>query len=326
MTRITRSTVFFILAITAIPLGLVCHAASPTTPQPVHITPGAKDNFSVASFYLRVPEKVKKPRYILVLLPGINGEGRGLLNKKQWLTFAEETDAAMLACTFKKEKGKSFGKHNHYAAAQCGSGAALESAIEQFDKQDARHALKGLPLLIYGHSAGGQFAYGFSCHNPKRMIGFAAIKGGYYFPEPIDGTYGVPGLVVSGRKDLQRRRTAIDRLFALHRAKQAPWCWLEDKGGHGAGESFGFVIEYFRELLKLRFKENGRTLRAIPKGAGVTIDLTSKKILGKGVNFEGKNSEVRHAWLPSEKLFKAWAKLDTGQEKYAERKKSPDRK
>lgn len=325
MIRLTLSTAFLMLVATVIPLGWVCHASPPAATQPVHIKPGAKDNFSVAAFYLRVPEKVKKPRYILVLLPGINGEGRGLLNSRQWLTFAEETDGAMVACTLKNKNGKGVGKHNHYAAAQCGSGAALESAIEQFDKQ-GRYALKSLPVLIYGYSGGGQFAYGFSCHNPKRMIGFAAIKGGYYFPEPIGGTYDVPGLVVSGKRDLDRRRRGIGSLFELHRAKQAPWCWLEDTGGHGAGESSGFVIEYFRELLKLRFKDDGRTLLAIPKGAGVTVDLVNKKILSKGLNFKDKGSEVRNGWLPSENIFKAWAKIDVGQEKYAEQKNSPDKK
>ena len=64
------------------------------------IEPGTRDNFSKAVFYLRIPKKVTNPEYILVLLPGINADGSGLVKHQKWLQFAEETQAAMISCTF----------------------------------------------------------------------------------------------------------------------------------------------------------------------------------------------------------------------------------
>ena len=71
----------------------------------VSIEPGPEDNFSKAVFYLRVPEKVTKPRYILVLLPGINADGSGLLKHKKWQQFAEENPGGDARLYF-REKGQ----------------------------------------------------------------------------------------------------------------------------------------------------------------------------------------------------------------------------
>lgn len=299
-----------------------CATASVVT---AHVEPTAEDNFSKASFSLLLPEKVKTPAYILVLVPGFNGNGNGLLKNAQWLAFAEQTQGAIVACTF-KAMNKEKGRFVHYAAAQHGSGAALESAIEQLDEKDAHHSLKRLPLLIYGHSAGGQFAYGFSCHNPKRMVGFAATKGGYYFPEPIDGTYKVPGLIISGHKDLARRRKAIRNLFEISRAKGAPWCWMEDSAGHGQANSLSVIIPYFRELLLMQLEGQRKELPDRSKLAGIMVDLANKEILkGKNV-FDAKNTNLKQGWLPSKTVFDVWSQLDTGMHKYAEQENSPYKK
>ena len=55
-----------------------CEAAST---EVVHIQPTSKNNFAIASFLLHVPRKVRKPRYILVLVPGLNGDGGWLLRE-----------------------------------------------------------------------------------------------------------------------------------------------------------------------------------------------------------------------------------------------------
>ena len=295
-----------------------CEAAST---EVVHIQPTSKDNFATASFLLHVPRKVRKPRYILVLVPGLNGDGGWLLRDGQWSGFAEQTGGAIVACTFVKR-----GQFVHYAAAQHGSGTALESAIEQLDTKDSLHSLKDLPVLIYGHSAGGQFAYGFSCHNPTRMIGFAAVKGGCYYPEPIDETYRVPGLMISGRKDLTRRRTAIRGLFELHRAKGASWCWMEDSSGHDQANVLYIVIPYFRELLRLQLRGRQKGFPDRSKLVGIVVDLVDKRILSERKAFGAQDTNLKQGWLPSKSVFELWSQLDTGMMKYSEQEDLPDKK
>lgn len=283
----------------------------------VHIEPTPKDNFNTALFSLRIPENVRKPGYILVLVPGYNEDGIGFLKNRQWLKFACQTGGAIVACTFKamdENKGPSV----HYAAARHGSGAALESAIEQLDVKNSLYSLKDLPLLIYGFSAGGQFAYGFSCHNPERMIGFAAVKGGYYFREPMNKTWEVPGLIISGREDSERRKTEIRNLFELSRAKGSPWCWMEDNSGHEEARVLSVVIPYFRELLRLQLERYQKGFPNRSKLVGIAVDLINKQVLDEKKVFDAQDTNLKQGWLPSKFVFEAWSQVDIGRLKYTD--------
>jgi len=316
------------LMTTSLILAWTCTLLHADTQLTVNIPPRKGDNFIQASFDLLVPQKIERPRYILVLLPGFNGDGQRFLQDKVWRDFAEETDAAMLACTFialPEETDEEIENYVHYAAAQHGSGAVLEQAIEQFDQLNSTFSLKDLPLLIYGHSAGGQFAYGFSCHRPKRMIGFVAAKGGYYYPEPVDGTYKVPGLIISGEQDLARRKIEIRSLFESHRKHGAPWCWMEDAYGHGTASTLDVIIPYFRELIRLRLPATGNTLVAISKDEGVIASLETKTILNRKASAPTDNTDPRSAFLPSVSVFKIWLQHDTGKRKYINRTDQPDK-
>ena len=310
-------------------LGLSCVFLHAEKQHTVKIAPKDGDNFIVASFNYLAPEKNTKPRYILVLTPGFNGDGKRFLQQQQWRDFARTTGGAIVACTYiamHEQTPDEIKNYVHYAAAQHGSGAALESAIEQFDALDPAHSLKDLPLLIYGHSAGGQFAYGFTCHNPKRMIGFAAAKGGYYYPEPIEGTYQVPGLLISGEQDLARRKIEIRTLFESHRKHGAPWCWMEDAYGHGTADTLEVVIPYFRELLQMRLSADNNGLKAIAKDAGVIVDLRTKTIRKDVTATNGGNTDPFTAFLPSMKIFERWAQHDTGKNKYLSPVNQADKK
>jgi poly(3-hydroxybutyrate) depolymerase len=281
----------------------------------IHIKPIKEDNFSKAIFLLHVPKKVKNPRYILVLVPGFNLQGDRFLKDSNWLKFAEQTNGVILACTFKTmERNKR--KFVHYSAAQLGSGMALESAIKKLDNLNPQFSLSELPLLMYGMSAGGQFAYGFSCYNPTRLIGFAAVKGGHYFPAPIDGSYNVPALIISGKKDLNRRRIAIRNLFERGKRNGAPWCWMEDNHGHQEANCLSIIIPYFKELLQMQLTSEQEKKINRSKLAGITVDLTNKKILQEKSLFNHQNTNYKEGWLPSVEVFNIWAKLDTGRIKY----------
>lgn len=296
---------------------LACYSVSAGNIKTVHIDPRATDNFKSASFFLRIPDTVKMPRFIYVVLPGHNANGAGIVENASFVGFAGEMNAALVSCTFKSMDRDKI-PYVSYNAAQHGSGAALESAIEQFDLENPSHNLKNLPLFISGHSAGGSFAYGFSCYNPKRLIGFVAIKGGYYYPQAIDGSYSVPGLIVSGEMDLPRRRTAIRRLFESYRKQGAPWCWLEDSSGHEPFPVQPVVRAYVKDLVNLRLQALRSPLDVLPKAGGVTIDVVHNTILHEGVPLgdETRNPEI--GFLPSRAVFESWAEIDIGERKFAE--------
>ena len=175
-----------------------------------------------------------------------------------------------------------------------------------------------LPLIDGGNRMQATGNTQVSCHNPKRMIGFAAGKGGYYYPEAVEGTFKVPGLIISGQKDLPRRKNAIRDLYTLSRAKGAPWCWIEDKHGHGAANNLSVVIPYFRELLRLQLDGQAKGYPDRSKLVGISVDLVNKHILSRDKAFDANDTNPRQGWLPSMSAFVAWATEDIGVNKYAE--------
>jgi predicted esterase len=279
----------------------------------VEIKPKLFDNFTYASFSMRIPDAADSVDYILVLLSGINQDGEKLLEDARWTQFADATNAAILACTFKMEKWQ----RRHYAAAQFGSGAAMDKAIERIDERMPEFELEDLPLLICGHSAGGMFAYGYSCYNPGRMLGFVAMKGGHYFPQPTRETFRVPGLIISGAEDSDRCRKAIRELFEYHRNYGAPWCWMEDEHGHNHVD-LTIVTQYLKGLLSLKLdgpSKMGKIDRS--KLVGITVDLETKQIISEEEIWNFENTKVREGWLPSRAVYDIWAEQDIGPKKYS---------
>ena len=71
-------------------------------------------------------------------------------------------------------------KGGGYYEADKGSGAALLESIKAFGVESKHPELEHAPLLLWGHSARGQFNYDFTCWKPDRVIAFVANKGAYY--------------------------------------------------------------------------------------------------------------------------------------------------
>ena len=253
-------------------------------------------------------------QYYLVLLPGFNESGGHLADRPEWVSLAKKTRSAIVACTFvTRPKSEGF---RHYAAAGFGSGEALETAIVRFSDGLGRPEISRLPLIIYGHSAGGQFAYGFSCYRPGRLMGFVSVKGGIFFPEPVAETYHVPGLLISGEKDLDRRKKAIRRLFESHRAEAAPWCWMEEKGkGHSEADCPKVAVPYIESIIKkgLAGQPSGSHQR-LAKRHGIWVDLKNQEIVSDpDMNVE---NNVSMGWLPEKAVWEKWKILDNGEAKY----------
>ena len=157
-----------------------------------------------------------------------------------------------------------------------------------------------------------------SCHNPKRMIGFAAGKGGYDYTEAVEGTFKVLGLMISGQEHPPRRKNAIRDLYKLSRAKGAPWCWMEGKNGHGAANNLSVVVPYFKGLLRLQLDGQATAFPDRSKLVGISVDLMNKEILSEHKAFDANDRNPRQGWLPSKSAFGVWEKEDIGMGKYGE--------
>jgi len=245
----TANALFFMSMIAALS-GFLATDVSPTRKPffDFEVPPGP--NFSVAAFRWWHPPENEKLLGVLVLVPGSNSDGRAQVEDPFWQDFARQHGLALVGCYFKD------GPHENqnieeYARAQDGSGRALLDAVDHFAEAAAHPEATTAPLLLWGHSAGGEFNYEFACWKPERLAAFVVNKGGYYFTHLAPtATRAVPGIFFIGGKDAEFRIQSIQGIFALNRQAGAIWkLIIEPDAGHELGKTRELAAEFFAEVL-----------------------------------------------------------------------------
>ncbi len=155
-------------------------------------------------------------------------------------------------------------------------------------------------------SAGGQFNYEFVAWKPDRVAAFVVNKGGIYYsallPAPARA---VPGILFTGGKDLEFRTSTIVGLFAVNRRAGARWALAEEPGvAHVVGRSEDLTKMFFEDILNLRDKG------AINDKDGFIGDLKAKTYQPAATAPPSATS-VPSAWLPTERVAKAWQAMVT---------------
>lgn len=130
---------------------------------------------------------------------------------------------------------------------------SLYPVIAESGRPELHHA----PVIFWGHSNGGQQAYGFARRFPERTIAFMVNKGANYVKEYGVDPWDVPSLMIAGGNDSETRRTNIKNLYREGRDQGAPWAWFEEyRQGHSDGNSMHLAFSYFDEILPLRYPED----------------------------------------------------------------------
>ncbi|TVR16575.1 MAG: hypothetical protein EA401_01175 [Planctomycetota bacterium] len=194
----------------------------------------------------------------------------------------------------------------------------LKTVIDAIARPELHHA----PFLFWGHSNGGQQAYGMARRFPERAIAFIVNKGrGQRKGAGVD-PFEVPALWISGIRDQDVRRENVLTMYEDGRANGAPWAFLEENGqGHGMGNSQHLAFAFFEEVLPLRYpldRNNVPTANSAP--TLVTLDQTEGWLVGGGhddwstgymtigpqAQFNG--DPLSMGWVPTERaaiLFRA---------------------
>jgi len=207
-------------------------------------------NFAIAAFRWWHPPEAEKLLGVLVLVPGSNSDGRSQVEDPFWQDFAKQHSLALVGCYFKD------GPHEdqnieEYARAKDGTGKALLDAVDHFAEAAAHPEAATAPILLWGHSAGGEFNYEFACWKPERLAAFVVNKGGYYFTHLAPAaTRAVPGIFFIGGKDAEFRIQSIQGIFALNHQAGAVWkLIIEPDTGHDLGKTRELATEFFAEVL-----------------------------------------------------------------------------
>jgi len=256
-----------------------------------------------AEFRLRLPVADGAIRYVLVWVPGYKADGRGFVSDGTWKKFAAENHCAILACRF------TIVDHNktpHYAFVKPWAGEAVLDTLKHFAKETNKPELATAPILIWGHSAGGGFAYNFANWKPERVAGFVYVKSGVTTEDARGDMLKVPGLMIAGELDTTRNENILLR-YTNARKRDALMCYaFEPKRGHEMGQSGVLARDFFRGVI---------AHREAAKGVGSPDiswvgDIDSHEIFPK--NRKPMNAKTP-AWLPDEGFANVWKTFVTGE-------------
>ncbi len=137
--------------------------------------------------------------WTLVLLGGFNADGRRFM-KAPYTRFASEHGYIIVAPSFKSSH-QNFRDRVSYQFPQAWSGRALHAIL---DRLAASEPIDRDHIMVFGFSAGAQFAHRFALLYPSSCVASAShAAGGYTAPETFTQTQ---FLVTVGSKDSESRK------------------------------------------------------------------------------------------------------------------------
>jgi len=255
------------------------------------------------AFRLYVPDSISKVRSVIALVPGLNGDGRGMVTEPAWQALAERTQSALIGCSMRGDTG------GVYYEAEKWSGKVFLEALDKFAAESKHPEIEDAPLAFWGHSAGGQFNFNFANWKPERTAAFVANKGAYYGDTIRPATRKVPALWILGEKDTEIRVKNITAKYEDGRKSGALWALVpEPNEGHGGGRSRDIGIVFIEEVLSSRIDSQGKLQPANP-AEGWLGDLKTKSV----EKVAGGDADVKdRSWLPGEATAKLWVDVVSG--------------
>ncbi|MDR1497090.1 MAG: hypothetical protein LBS59_01560 [Puniceicoccales bacterium] len=219
----------------------------------------------------------------LVLCPGWNGDGAGLIRDSRWQEFARKHKFVLVGLDFaspdadeKSHAGKS--EANAYHRTEKGSGRLLFEGLRQIVKKD-------VPLTLFGFSRGGQFVNSLVARHPERVRVWGCTGSAFTEEFPAKAKIKPPGVVVCGLKD-GNTSSSLAMFFSGLRAK---WrvCWLGVPGSGHVIEprAAAWVREFFDAVLS-----------APADVPGVWVESEER----------GLEGFIVRSWCPNEKTKKTW--------------------
>lgn len=236
-------------------------------------------------------ETVRSPKAVLVLCPGCNGDGKGLITDSIWQAFAKKKDLGLVGLSFASDI-KDIHHGNGYYYASNGSGKILLDGINKLFNRD-------LQILIYGFSGGAHFTARFVEWKPECVVAWCAYSAGWW-DEPKATDIMPPGIIACGENDDRLGASLI--YFKQGRAAGKPWLWIgiPDNGHSPERKVESFVRDYFEAILQ----NNGKL---DPTKTGLWIDIDKRT--PAEVNIIREYPSIT-GWLPDAKLLNIWQLLN----------------
>lgn len=236
-------------------------------------------------------DTVRNPTAVLVLAPGCNGNGAGLVADPVWQSFARQNHLGLVGIAFASEPQDLHNGKGYYYAGN-GSGTLLLQGLNTIFGRE-------LPVLLYGFSGGAHFVSRFVEWKPERIVAWCAYSAGWW-DEPKPAGIVPPGIVACGESDERLGASLI--YFKQGRAAGKPWLWIGlPHGGHSPDTRIeAFTRDYFAVILESRKNAGLAKL-------GIWIDIDQR--VAADNNMAERYPTVT-AWLPDAALLANWRSLN----------------
>jgi len=250
-------------------------------PQGLDMQP--TEEISKAELHLLHPRE-SKPRVVIILCPGQNMDGRGLLEDPQWRQFTERMQGALVALTF-VSPNELLKTRRGYFDARIESGRMLDEALVKAE-------LDHLPRVIFGFSAGAYFANTYALRNPTQLKAWCAYSASDWHPP--EASTAMPALIACGQLDNRFGSSLMH--FQRGRALGHPWIWVPvvATGHWRSAELEDLVRAFFAAVLNDPKSSNARYLHLYQHK---TNEIDQNELL---------RTSVLHGWLPDAALVTPW--------------------
>ncbi|MCS6245815.1 MAG: hypothetical protein H2172_18455 [Opitutus sp.] len=226
---------------------------------------------------------------VLILLPGMNGDGKILITEKAWLDFAKNQGLGLMGVSFSSPPALLYSNPaKGYYYPEQGSGAALLAGLNKIYGKDVK-------ILLYGFSGGAQFGSRFAELYPNRMLSWAAYSASFWKAPNSATLTTAPGIVACAEFDAERYGPSF-AYFQQGRRKDARWTWVSiGNVGHMRHKRFEeFVRAYFAAVLDGKF-DHAQWLDAETKQP----TSEDERLLNPALS----------AWLPTPEVADLWLRL-----------------
>jgi hypothetical protein len=219
----------------------------------------------------------------LLLCPGRNGNGEGLLREEKWHAFAKQHKLLMCGVSFDSSRKDDL--VGRYTEVHRGSGALVVEACDAY-------AGRELPFLIVGFSAGARFTTNFIAWKAERVLAWSAQAVGHW-PEPSAAVSYRPGIIASGEHDAASWFASLQYFQASRElGKKVIWLSLKNLGHRRSPVLDQFTRDFF----------SGQ-LRAEKESTDHWRDIYNKRSLSAD---DAESNAIFATWLPTQALAELW--------------------
>ena len=254
-----------------------------------------------AMFWYRAPLDCV-PVGVLLLVPGCNGDGRGMLSETGiWTRFANEAHLVLVGPTFQTTLEEMHSRQGYYYP-ELWSGEATLKAVEQIR---AKTGVRSDKLLVFGFSAGAHFAHRFALWKPDKVAAFVAYSAGWW-DEPKASLRDTPGLIMCGESD--ERFDPSFEFFVRGRRLGLPLIW---RGYHDVGHELKpQILKMAQAFLGYYAQQQEReqaARRRPPSGTSFVGDVQSYRFYPESSPEAAHIPPESRVGLPSLELAEVWA-------------------